>query len=119
MVSPRRGAAQESDPDLGAGVAEVPGEILADLGQLGISCGIHYPVPLHLQAAYRSLGWVKGAFPVSERCAEEFLSLPMFPELTPDQVEAVVEGLKTVLGLHPLPTPNSQLPTPARPVTQS
>jgi dTDP-4-amino-4,6-dideoxygalactose transaminase len=74
-------------------------QVLADLGQLGISCGIHYPVPLHLQAAYRSLRWVKGAFPVSERCAEEFLSLPMFPELTPAQIEAVVEALKKVLGV--------------------
>jgi dTDP-4-amino-4,6-dideoxygalactose transaminase len=72
-------------------------KILADLGQAGISCGIHYPVPLHLQAAYRSLGYSKGSFPVAERCAAEFLSLPMFPEMTTAQVEAVVETLRKLI----------------------
>ncbi len=72
-------------------------KVLADLGQAGIACGIHYPVPLHLQAAYRSLGYAKGAFPVAERCAAEFLSLPMFPEMTSAQVEAVVDALRKVV----------------------
>jgi dTDP-4-amino-4,6-dideoxygalactose transaminase len=60
----------------------------------GIATGIHYPVPVHLQEAYRDLGYASGAFPVSERCADEFVSLPMYPELTPSQVELVIEAVK-------------------------
>ncbi|MBV9489215.1 MAG: DegT/DnrJ/EryC1/StrS family aminotransferase, partial [Verrucomicrobia bacterium] len=56
-------------------------------------CGVHYPVPVHLQGAYRSLGHGPGAFPIAERCAEEFVSLPMFPELTPAQVNTVIEAV--------------------------
>ena len=67
------------------------------IGEQGISCGIHYPVPIHLQEAYRGLGLSRGSFPVAERCAEEFLSLPMFPELTPGQVAYVVGKLKLSL----------------------
>ncbi len=55
-----------------------------------IDSGIHYPVPIHLQEAYQHLGYGPGSFPVTERVAEELLSLPMFPELTPHQVDAVV-----------------------------
>lgn len=60
----------------------------------GVSCGIHYPVPVHLQDAYQFLGIGKGAFPVAERCAEEFVSLPMFPELSEEQIEKVVYEIK-------------------------
>jgi dTDP-4-amino-4,6-dideoxygalactose transaminase len=60
-------------------------------------CGIHYPVPVHLQEAYAFLGHRRGAFPVAERCADEFLSLPMFPELTSEQIQTVVTGLKACL----------------------
>lgn len=63
----------------------------------GISCGIHYPIPVHLQDAYRFLGYHEGDFPVAERCAREFISLPMFPELTPEQVEAVALALRQCL----------------------
>src|SRR5581483_1958756 len=56
--------------------------VLQALGERGIACGIHYPKPIHLQEAYASLGLGVGSFPVTERCAGEILSLPMFPELT-------------------------------------
>ena len=69
-------------------------EVAARLANRGITCMIHYPVPIHLQEAYRHFGLQKGSFPVSERCAEEFLSLPMFPELTGEQVEYVVQELR-------------------------
>jgi dTDP-4-amino-4,6-dideoxygalactose transaminase len=59
-----------------------------------IYCGIHYPVPLHLQDAYLGLGYSRGSFPVVESCAEEIVSLPMFAELTEAQIEAVVAGVK-------------------------
>jgi dTDP-4-amino-4,6-dideoxygalactose transaminase len=68
--------------------------VMKSLGDAGVGCGIHYPVPLHLQEAYRGLNLGRGAFPVAERCAEEFLSLPMFPELTGEQIEYVVQALK-------------------------
>jgi len=71
--------------------------VLQGMAQRGIACGIHYPIPVHLQEAYRFLGHRKGSFPVAERCAEEFLSLPMFPELTTTQLGAVVHELKTLL----------------------
>jgi dTDP-4-amino-4,6-dideoxygalactose transaminase len=69
-------------------------ETMKFLADRGIATGIHYPVPVHLQEAYQPLGYAPGAFPVAERCAAEFVSLPMYPELTHSQVEQVVEGVK-------------------------
>jgi dTDP-4-amino-4,6-dideoxygalactose transaminase len=69
-------------------------EVMRFLAEKGIGSGVHYPVPIHLQEAYRSLGYVNGDFPIAERCATEFISLPMFPELTPNQVNVVVEAMK-------------------------
>jgi len=68
--------------------------LLKALGDAGIGCGIHYPIPLHLQDAYRSLGLGPGTFPVAEKCAQEFLSLPMYPELTAEQIEYVARTVK-------------------------
>ena len=61
----------------------------AHLAEAGIGTGIHYPIPLHLQKAYAHLGHQKGDFPVTERVATEIVSLPMFPQLTPDQQKGV------------------------------
>jgi dTDP-4-amino-4,6-dideoxygalactose transaminase len=63
----------------------------AFLGENGIMTGIHYPVPIHLQEAYRDLGYRKGDFPVTECCAEHTLSLPMYPELAPEMIEYVAD----------------------------
>jgi dTDP-4-amino-4,6-dideoxygalactose transaminase len=71
--------------------------VLESLTGKGISCAIHYPVPVHLQEAYRSLGYGEGSFPVAERCAREFLSLPMYPELSREQIQAVSTELKAGL----------------------
>lgn len=68
-------------------------EVMWRLQQKGIQCGVHYPVPIHLQKAYRSLGYEAGRFPVSEGTALEFISLPMFPELTSAQIGMVALGL--------------------------
>jgi dTDP-4-amino-4,6-dideoxygalactose transaminase len=65
----------------------------AYLGQRDIASGIHYPVPIHLQQACRTLGYTRGDFPVAERHADEMLSLPMYPELTPAQVAYVAEAI--------------------------
>jgi dTDP-4-amino-4,6-dideoxygalactose transaminase len=71
--------------------------ILQALAERGISCSIHYPVPVHLQEAYRGLYYPRGSFPGAERCAREFLSLPMFPELSPEQIEAVSRELVSLV----------------------
>lgn len=69
--------------------------VINSLQEKGVSTNIHYPLPIHLQEAYSSLRYKQGDFPVAERCAQEFLSLPMFPELTVDQIEYVAQELKT------------------------
>jgi dTDP-4-amino-4,6-dideoxygalactose transaminase len=66
----------------------------ADLGRDGIGTGIHYPVPLHLVKAYEHLGFNPGDFPVAERAAGRVLSLPMFPELLPEQQRAVTKAVQ-------------------------
>jgi dTDP-4-amino-4,6-dideoxygalactose transaminase len=71
--------------------------IINALAKQDIACGIHYPIPLHLQEAYRFLGYKKGDFSVAEKCAEEFLSLPMFPELTREQIEYVTQEIKSYM----------------------
>lgn len=64
-------------------------DLQARLSDAGIQTGIHYPVPVHLQPAWRELGHKPGDFPVSEHLADQVLSLPMFPEMTDRQIEAV------------------------------
>ncbi|HWX19225.1 MAG TPA: DegT/DnrJ/EryC1/StrS family aminotransferase, partial [Candidatus Binatia bacterium] len=71
--------------------------VLQRMGARGVNCSIHYPVPIHLQKAYSFLGLGPGSFPVAERCAQELLSLPMYPELTGDQIQFVVDTLKKCL----------------------
>ena len=68
--------------------------VMDRLKESGIGCGIHYPIPLHLQAAYRDDGAGEGTFPVAEACAREFLSLPMYPDLTEAQVAYTSEVLR-------------------------
>jgi dTDP-4-amino-4,6-dideoxygalactose transaminase len=65
--------------------------LMAHLKDAGIGSGIHYPVPLHLQRAYRTLNYREGDFPVCERIAREILSLPMYPQLTNQQQMRVAE----------------------------
>lgn len=64
------------------------------LHERGVGTQIHYPIPVHLQDAYKKLGYKAGDFPISERNAEEILSLPIYPELTTEEIEAVA-GLIT------------------------
>jgi dTDP-4-amino-4,6-dideoxygalactose transaminase len=69
-------------------------EMLKALQENGIGVGIHYPVPVHLQKAYASLGYRAGDLPVTERLADQFLSLPIYPELRAEQAAEVVSQLE-------------------------
>ncbi len=73
-------------------------QVLATMAEAGITCGIHYPVPVHRQEAYRQLNLRPGSFPITERLADELLSLPMFPELTTAQLDQVVVTLQEAVG---------------------
>jgi dTDP-4-amino-4,6-dideoxygalactose transaminase len=64
----------------------------------GIETIVHYPIPLHLQPAYKELGYRCGDLPVTEKLVDEILSLPMYPELTDGQQEEIVAGIRDFLG---------------------
>jgi len=68
-------------------------ELKEKLKEQGISAGVHYPLPLHMQPACNHYGYGKGDFPITERCAEEILSLPMYPELTDEQIRFIADTL--------------------------
>ena len=68
-------------------------ELRLYLSDNGIGVGIHYPVPLHLQPAFRSLGYGAGDFPVAERLADSILSIPMYPEMTATQQRRIVQAI--------------------------
>jgi dTDP-4-amino-4,6-dideoxygalactose transaminase len=69
-------------------------ELQEYLLERGIQCLIHYPIPAHLQQAYSFLGYKPGTLPTTEHVVKRILSLPMFPELTDEQVDMVIEGIK-------------------------
>ncbi len=86
-----------------------------------IGTGIHYPVPLHLQKAYRSLNYCKGDFPITEEVAGEILSLPMYPQLTEEQRERVISTVHAFverMSCSPIAEPHvGVMPTASRVIT--
>jgi dTDP-4-amino-4,6-dideoxygalactose transaminase len=66
----------------------------AYLRERGVMAGVYYPIPLHMQPAYQYLGYKEGDFPVAEAAAQETLSLPMYPELTEDEISYVGESIR-------------------------
>ncbi|HET6932817.1 MAG TPA: DegT/DnrJ/EryC1/StrS family aminotransferase [Candidatus Acidoferrum sp.] len=70
----------------------------AALAEAGIGTGIHYPIPLHLQKAYANLNYKKGDFPATERVAAEIVSLPMFPQMTNEQLDEVAKRVLEFAG---------------------
>jgi len=92
------------EPDRCAGVyhlfvIELDGrdDLAAKLNEAGVSTGLHYPVPVHLQRAYADMNLAEGSFPATERLANRCLSLPMFPELSREQIQYVAETLRAAL----------------------
>lgn len=73
-------------------------ELQSALQEAGIHTGIHYPIPVHLQRAYADLGYKNGDLPMTEKIAREQLSLPMFPELTDDQIGRVAKAVAAWAG---------------------
>ena len=71
-------------------------KLITKLSENGINAAIHYPIPVHLQAAYHDLPTNNGGFPKAEMCASEFVSLPMFPELSHAQIMYVTEVIKAI-----------------------
>lgn len=80
---------------------ETRDEVMEAMRKAGIQCGLHYPVPLHMQKAYAAMEIGPGAFPIAEELSRRALSLPMYPELAPQSVEAVCRELENaVRGLN-------------------
>lgn len=73
-------------------------EVREKLTEAGVASGLHYPIPVHLQKAYANLGYKKGDLPVSEALGDNGLSLPMYPELTEDHLQAVSSALHEAIG---------------------
>lgn len=76
-------------------------DALKQLRDAGIGAGIHYPVPVHLQRAYAELGYRAGDLPVTEMLANDFLSLPIYPEMLPDGANKVVAALGSAAAWQP------------------
>jgi len=74
-------------------------QLQKSLTEAGVGTGIHYPIPLHIQDAYRSLGYKNGDFPVAEQTAKHILSLPMYPQLNSEQLRHVADSLVSILGV--------------------
>jgi len=74
--------------------------MMAFLKEAGIGTGVHYPIPLHLQNAYRHLNYKEGDFPGCERVAREIVSLPMFPQLQSQQQNAVIKAIARFVETH-------------------
>jgi dTDP-4-amino-4,6-dideoxygalactose transaminase len=72
-------------------------EVAKHMQEAGIGVGIHYPIPVHLQKCFAELGYQRGDFPVAEQIAAEEMSLPIFPELIPAQVNKVVHSLEVAI----------------------
>ncbi|MCK4649165.1 DegT/DnrJ/EryC1/StrS family aminotransferase [bacterium] len=72
-------------------------EVYKFIQEKGIACGIHYPLPLHLQKAYHYLGYREGDFPVAEECAKEVISLPIYPELKREEIEYIAGAIRETL----------------------
>ena len=72
-------------------------QVLQQLNAAGVGAGVHYPIPIHLQGAFKHLGHRRGDFPMAEAAADEILTLPLFPGITLQQQQYVATTLRTAL----------------------
>ena len=72
-------------------------ELCAKMRELGVGCGIYYPLSLHLQECFKDLGYKEGDMPVSEKLSKKILALPIFPESTTEQRQCVVDTIEKIL----------------------
>lgn len=77
---------------------ENPDDFIAYMGKKGMECNQHYPVPCHLQKAYENLGYQIGDCPHAEYLANHCVTLPLFPEMTEEEVEMVIEACNAYQG---------------------
>ena len=76
-------------------------KLIEALKRNGIASGVHYPIPLHMQPAYSGLGYREGDFPFTEKASESIISLPLYPELTGDQINNIVKTIKdSIIALY-------------------
>jgi dTDP-4-amino-4,6-dideoxygalactose transaminase len=80
--------------------AQYRDELKSYLSEQEVSTAIHYPIPIHLQAAAQNLGYCVGSFPVTEKQASSILSLPIYPELTEEQIEYVAACIRNFYELR-------------------
>jgi dTDP-4-amino-4,6-dideoxygalactose transaminase len=71
--------------------------VIQDLAAKGVSTVVHYPNPYHLQGGYTKLGYKQGDFPITEKISSRILSLPIYPEITDEQIQYVCASLLEVL----------------------
>jgi dTDP-4-amino-4,6-dideoxygalactose transaminase len=109
MITPRVGAGNEHTYHLYVIRVRDRDGLQNHLKQAGVATGIHYPVPIHLQAAYRDLGYKQGDFPITETLADEILSLPIYAELTNDAVAYVAAAMADYFG-HTIANPARAVP---------
>ena len=93
VTSPKESSSSKSVYHLYVVRTQNRDELQRHLSAAGIGTGIHYPVPIHLQKAYASMGWKRGDFPETEAAADEILSLPMFAGLNKEQQQQVTEAI--------------------------
>jgi dTDP-4-amino-4,6-dideoxygalactose transaminase len=75
-------------------------QVRRKLAESGIPTGMHYTPPLHLQPVYEHMGYGRGALPITEKAGEELLTLPMYPELTEQQVKEVADALEDCVAVR-------------------
>ena len=78
---------------------ENPAHFIAYMEQKGMECNRHYPVPCHLQKAYANLGYQEGDCPNAEYLASHCVTLPLFPEITEEEIAMVIEGCNGYSGV--------------------